>query len=206
MLRIIHLIRAKNQPVFGPPPSAEKTEKDPSLKIHSTVTHHGFVSSLWWKLSEQTDNSATFTLDPKDYPSPYADFEISLTVTLTDATHVSTLNVKNTGQDVFPFTCAFHTYFAVKIPVIISGIPGGTIMTHNRTFEETTWDGGDMEISGLTMQSLLDCAVPITLVDGGRKVKLESKGMSGWTLWNPGETSGSTTFNDLTDMLPEDKV
>merc|ERR1719231_85610 len=79
------------------------------------IQQHGFARNLDWEVAEQSAESVVFRLTENEYTLamwPF-EFEAKYAVTLKDDSLATELTVTNTGDKVFDFTAALHSYWSI---------------------------------------------------------------------------------------------
>lgn len=167
---------------------------------------HGFARTRAWELAEQRtgDDFALVTLRLTDDDEtralwPHA-FSAELTVVLENERLDIELEIENTGHAPFAFTCALHTYLAVREVenVRLEGLYGHEYRDaadHGQLKRDT----GDV----LTVESEVDrvyheLSRPLLLRDTDRSLGIQVEGFPDVVVWNPWEAKAAA-LADLPD-------
>ncbi len=165
-------------PWFGPHPHGGDTPA------------HGFVRARPWRVvSAHADDSGTrMTLTPAEaaaHPAwPHA-AEVSLEIVLGRSLTLS-LTTRNTGSSEFALTQALHSYFRVQdiAAVQVDGL-------HNAPFLDQLDPGalkcesGPVGIAREVDRIYQELKDPITIVEGRRRIMIQSRGSRSAVVWNP---------------------
>ena len=155
---------------------------------------HGFARVSNWRVAdsgvEQGWAFAVFALEPADLaPEHAAAWPHGFALALRVAIHANELRmrfeVRNAGQDAFPFAAALHTYH------LVGDI--GTVRINGVEREE-------LAITGKFDQVYEDVAPPLALVDGGLVLTVRQEGFTDAVVWNPGAEDAAA----LSDMADEE--
>lgn len=158
----------------------------PQFAARGTGMRHGFARVSTWRLGDNGDGFAEFSLAEGDLAPaiaaawPYS-FALALRVeVLADELRFS-LEVRNPGAQAFPFSAALHTYFMVDriANAAIDGVQDG---------EMIITDKYDHIHFGITDA--------IVLRSGMGALKLEQQGFPDAVVWNPGAADSAA----LADM------
>lgn len=164
--------------------------------------NHGFARNSVWQIKDVViDKSGIcveLLLSGKDC-SPVWPFSFAVTQVLKFSnTFSQQLIIENTGNSVFQFTDALHTYFAVSHPKNVA-LPD----LNHASFDDKIADN-----SGCPSADVLDCVGPIdkiyyhnasaTLFDRGlkRAIEIKKTNSAQWVLWNPG-VEIATSMSDI---------
>jgi glucose-6-phosphate 1-epimerase len=164
----------------------------PQFAERGNGMRHGFARvSTWRALDQGEQNGAAFAvlgLNQADlapgvaaaWPSP---FELTLRVAVHGAELSMTLDVRNTGQQPFPFSAALHTYHQVEDveAVRIEGVQSETLA-----------------ITDKLDQVFENIAGPITCDTGSDTLHLQQSGFTDAVVWNPG-AADAAALSDLED-------
>ncbi|MEM7404179.1 MAG: D-hexose-6-phosphate mutarotase [Pseudomonadota bacterium] len=164
---------------------------------------HGFARNLRWTLIEQSEAHARLTLAASDVTRalwPH-EFEVTYTVTADDRALSLALDVRNTGQAPFDFAAALHTYFAVNdIDAAeihgLNGVEGFDNNHRNIVFAE---GAPSLRFAGEVDRVFFDAPRSLELLDGERKLRIESETFPDAVVWNPGAEKSAA----LSDMEPD---
>lgn len=155
---------------------------------------HGFARVNNWRVEdsgvEQGWAFAVFALEPSDLaPAHAAAWPHGFALRLRVAIHANELSmrleVRNAGQDAFPFAAALHTYH------LVGDI--GTVRINGVEREE-------LAITGKFDQVYEGVTPPLALVDGGLVLTVRQEGFTDSVVWNPGVEDAAA----LSDMADEE--
>lgn len=166
----------------------------PQFATRGSFMRHGFARVSTWRLEdggvEDGAAYAVFGLTEADIAPELAAawphrFALALRVTVRGGELRMALEVRNTGDDAFPFAAALHTYHAVEAigKVRIDGVEPGTLA-----------------ISGKLDKVYEDIGGTIVLDTGSGVLKLEQKGFADAVVWNPGAADAAA----LADMADDE--
>jgi glucose-6-phosphate 1-epimerase len=179
----------------------------PQFSDRGPLPKHGFARSMAWEITGQVhdagtvtarfrlhDNAATFAI------WPYR-FVAELAVTVGGPALAMSLDVQNTGAEIFDFTAALHTYLCVA-DVAETAVLG----LQDTAFLDTTAGGGEGVQGALELHfdgevDRIYFAVPheLYLRDPARRLAVHAAGFPDVVTWNPGPAKGAT----LADLEPE---
>lgn len=157
------------------------------------MRQHGFARRVKWSLLEKEEGKdeavAKFCLEPNDYTlEMWADvvFYLTFTVKLSGNKLLLDFNVKNTWENPFKFTCAFHTYFNCDIDKVeVKGLKG---CKYNDTLDEgkTKEEAGDFVKFGANVDRVYrNVTWPVTFnMSQNKTVSIESN-VTDCVVWNP---------------------
>ncbi len=182
-------------PWFGP---------DPEDKGRAS---HGFVRNRMWDLlsTEKTaDGDIKVKLGVTDSEETRAiwphSFELVIEITIGAQLAVALLT-KNTGDQAFSITQAFHTYFSTGdiSQVIVSGLDNAPYIDKVDNGAEKT-QHGDIRISEEVDRVYTNVKPELSIEDGelGRHIRISTTGSSTAIVWNPWKEI-STKMADLED-------
>ncbi|MGE0115141.1 MAG: D-hexose-6-phosphate mutarotase [Steroidobacteraceae bacterium] len=168
---------------------------------------HGFARTAQWQQVSGTaasvdsvlfhlrDSEATHAIWPYPFMAEYA-------VTLGRDTLVIKLSIHNTGQQMFTFTAALHTYLRVRNvdDVAIMGLQG----LHYRDSAVGGMDALEaasaLRIAGEVDRIYFGASRPIQVREPGqRAVECSATGFADAVIWNPGAVKAAA----LNDLEPE---
>jgi glucose-6-phosphate 1-epimerase len=167
-------------------PQFEKKGPDRSLP------RHGFARNRPWTLDSQSHSAshaqATFQLTDNDETRalwPHG-FELELTVSVSGTELELELYVHNTGTTAWPFSAALHTYLAISglDAVRLQGLEGCEY-TDSLTGFEGIEDHPEKRFSD-EFDRIYDKATNLLLMDGTRRLSVQSDNLSDAVVWNPG--------------------
>jgi glucose-6-phosphate 1-epimerase len=171
-------------PWFGPHPS------DPRAPAH------GFARISEWTLVEAQESSAGtlllgFSLDQRDLPLPpreqygfHATYRVILGAELT-----MTLEIENTGADLFRFEDALHTYFTVGDieRVAIAGLESTDYLDKTAGSERRTQPDEPVRFSSETDRIYVETSAVCVVHDPvlQRRIVVSKDGSRSTVVWNP---------------------
>lgn len=176
-------------------------------KPRPQLPNHGFARTSLWQVTEtsRTGDVIQLQLSLQDNAQtremwPHA-FKLSLDIKISDQLELS-LTAKNTGSELFQFSQAMHTYFAVSDieQIAVSGLEGvnyiDTVGGDNKVHQQS----GAIQVSNETDRIYTDFSDDVQLQDIGfnRAVDIQSSGSKTTVVWNPWEVI-STEMKDLND-------
>jgi glucose-6-phosphate 1-epimerase len=158
----------------------------PQFAARGTGMRHGFARVSTWRLGDNGDGYAEFTLTQSDLAPGVAEawphaFNLTLRVeVLLDELRFS-LSVHNTGATAFPFSSALHSYFMID------------------RLANTAIDGvqeGEMLITDKYDHIYFNQDRSIVLRSGMGALRLDQQGFTDAVVWNPGAADSAA----LADM------
>ncbi|MEO1791984.1 MAG: D-hexose-6-phosphate mutarotase [Cyanobacteria bacterium J06629_19] len=169
-------------PWFGP---------DPEGKGRAS---HGFVRNRMWTLLSVEpvttgETKVRLGMSPSEETLaiwPYQ-FDLVMEVIVGEQLTV-TLTTKNTGDEAFPLTQAFHTYFGVgdisKVKVL--GLEGKQYLDKPDGGAQKVQEGA-IEVAGEVDRVYMDVPSELVVEDSalGRKIRINSTGSKTAIVWNP---------------------
>lgn len=174
----------------------------PQFADRGPLPKHGLVRTARWapahESSSDQEHSVAFELAIA--PGQFADWPHACHLALKaeaaqDGLRLS-LQVTNTGNDVFTWTGGLHPYFAVDDvqACSVTGLAGLPIQ--DRYDASLTTEPDDTPSWGnQPFERLYDACPPLTLFTGSRRLALTASGFEQWMVWNPGQEGG--------DALPD---
>jgi len=164
----------------------------PQFAERGSGMRHGFARVSNWRVLETgLDNGrafALFALDAADLDPQHAQaWPHGFALTLRVAIHANELSmrfeVRNTGDDAFPFAAALHTYHLVDdiATVRINGVEREELVITDKI---------DRVYEGI--------APPLALVDGGLMLTIRQEGFTNAVVWNPG-VADAAALADMAD-------
>jgi len=155
------------------------------------IKQHGFARrSGWTFVSETSDKdkaTAVFTLEPNDYTMemwPHQ-FLLTFTVTIDMNKLLLDLNVKNTSEEAYDFTSAFHTYFISDVSTLkIGGLQGKTFADSLKDRAEFTEEREFVTIEENVDQIYRNINWPVTYTKNDKVVSISSN-TTDCVVWNP---------------------
>lgn len=160
------------------------------------LPQHGFARKSEWELAENegsSDDPASVKLVLKDDHRtreqwPYH-FRTELTVTIDDKSLEVKLAVFNTGDELFSFTAALHTYLAVADirETAIRGFTGKWYLDKTQGGNETKDEAKKLVISDETDRVYLKAPKKVEVEDRGneRRIEIRAAGFKDAVVWNP---------------------
>ncbi|MBC7702255.1 D-hexose-6-phosphate mutarotase [Aquabacterium sp.] len=171
-----------------------------------SLPRHGFVRNRAWQLESQRQGTehaqATFQLADSDETRalwPHG-FELELTVSVSGAQLDLELYVNNSGNTVWPFSAALHTYLAVAdlTRVRLHGLEGHPYID-NLLNSEAVEDHPEKSFSG-EFDRIYEKASSLLLTEGKRRLQIQSDNLPDAVVWNPGPDQCAA----LSDMPVDD--
>ena len=182
-------------PWFGP----HKTDSD--------KPQHGFARLMYWEVVSTSTNASaesvvklglTSSEETKAY-WPH-DFYAELTFVVGKKLTV-TLNVTNTSDQPFDYTCALHSYYSLSAidSISIEGLKGLTYY-NQLTSENDVQKEEKLEITEALTRHYLNTETPVIIDDSAfrRRIKVDKTGSKVTTVWNPGAET-CANIGDLPD-------
>src|SRR2546429_1571713 len=160
------------------------------------LPQHGFARKTEWQIAETTDSSD----DPSSVKLLLADdhrtrelwpyhFRTELTVTIDEKSLQVKLDAFNTGDELFSFTAALHTYLAVADirETAIRGFTGKWYLDKTQGGNETKDEAKKLVISDETDRVYLKAPKKVEVEDRGnsRRVEIRAAGFKDAVVWNP---------------------
>lgn len=179
----------------------------PQFNERGPLPRHGFVRNRPWMLArvetgaddalavlQLTDDEATRALWPHR-------FVLELTVCVRGDRLDVELAVSNAGDDAFGFMAALHTYLRVAEveAVRLSGLSGGRyedFVTGTSRLDEAA----AVRIEAETDRIYFGATSPLELVDGARRLRIESAHFPDVVVWNPWQDKCAA----IADLAPAD--
>ena len=167
---------------------------------------HGFVRTKAWQLESlaQQASEVVVTLATENDATTRTwwphDFHTTLRITVGAALKLE-LVVANTGETVFHFEAALHTYNRVAdaANITIRGLDQISYLD-NRDNNASKLQSGDFHFTRDTDNAYLDTQSPVEILDPvlHRRIRLEKQGSRTTVVWNPWQED-ATKFADLGD-------
>jgi glucose-6-phosphate 1-epimerase len=175
----------------------------PQFSTEGPLPRHGFARTSRWEMQDQTETGViTFTLRDSDATRAIwpASFLATLTVRISGQQLATTLSVENTGQQLFHFTAALHTYLRVDDigQAEIVGLHGGRYRVSSAPGELRFDNEEVLRIEGEMDRVYVDAPPRLTLREPGRELTIESTNFPDAVIWNPGAQKAAA----LDDMEP----
>lgn len=154
---------------------------------------HGFARISDWEVrGTEIDGGASrirLGLSDNQYTSslwPHA-FDLVFIITVDEEVHLE-LIAKNTGEEDFTISQAFHSYYHVSEinKVWAQGLDGCTYIDKVDNFQKKS-QRGRLEIKGETDRVYVDTAGDCLIHDPGleRKIRIKKQGSTSTVIWNP---------------------
>ena len=166
-----------------------KNEENPDLQTH------GFARNMLWDidnafLDESGETTVVFSLTQNEYTHqfwPY-DFELTLTLKVGKTLKLS-LETKNTGEEAFSITQAFHPYFSISeiSQVKVNGLGEVDYLDKVTGASEMMTQVGDIIIDQEVDRIYIDAPSETLIHDtkSDRNITIQSKGSATTVVWNP---------------------
>lgn len=174
----------------------------PQFADQGPLPKHGFARNRRWTLVSADASSATLRLTDSDETRemwPHA-FAAELTVTIGGAGMEVALELENTGDGVFAFTAALHTYLRVDevSRASIFGLRGTRYRDKTENGAEFVENGAALRIAGEVDRMYLDAPHTVEMREPHRVLEVRSAGFPDVVVWNPWVEGGA----GLKDMEP----
>lgn len=177
----------------------------PQFAQQGALPKHGFARNRRWELvGEPGPGTATLRLrDDAETRAlwPHA-FQLELTVELQADSLRMAMRVENTGDDLFAFTAALHTYLRVGEveQAVLQGLGGATYRSTVEGVDGAAQPAPELRISGEVDRIYFDAPRHLVLRDPslGRVIQIQGDGFSDVVVWNPWADLAAT----LPDMQP----
>ena len=168
----------------------------PQFENTGPLPQHGFARKTEWQLAENAETSD----DPSTVKLVLADdhrtrelwpyhFRTELTATIDEKSLQVKLDVFNTGDELFSFTTALHTYIAVADirESAIRGFTGKWYLDKTQGGNETKDEAKKLVISDETDRVYLKGPKKVEVEDRGneRRIEIRSAGFKDAVVWNP---------------------
>jgi len=159
------------------------------------IQQHGFARNVDWDIVETTDTTAVFSLTETEYTTamwPYK-FQVLYTVTLADDALKTEFCVTNTGDKMFDFTAALHTYWSCtdigKIKISSPDFAGATYLDKMLSPPADVKSESDtLTISKEVDSVYAGVSGDVVLADAGRSRPMTISNEIGWSdtvVWSP---------------------
>ena len=173
---------------------------------NKTKPAHGFARISNWEVrGTEIDGEAsriTFGLSENQYTRslwPHA-FDLEFVIRVGKELHLD-LIAKNTGEEDFTITQAFHSYFRVSEikNIYVQGLEGSNYIDKVDSFKEK-YQEGQVEIVKETDRIYCKTATDCVIHDPGlkRKIRIKKDGSRSTVIWNPWAAKAHK-MNDLDD-------
>ena len=168
----------------------------PQFANTGPLPQHGFARKSEWKVvddgnSGEESSSVRLELEDDHRTRELWDhhFRTELQVTIDDKTLEVKLTATNTGDDIFTFTAALHTYIAVADirEAAIRGLTGKWYLDKTQGGIETKDEAKKLVISDETDRVYLKAPKKIEVEDRGndRRIEVRATGFKDAVIWNP---------------------
>ena len=168
----------------------------PQFDQRGTLPKHGFARNREWRVVSQSEGAVALELTHDDDTQriwPHQ-FRARIVVVLERNALDVRLEVENRGSAPFEFTGALHTYLRVgdRAAAHLDGLAGVGYLDHRSGSSSNDAQGAlPIEAIGRTYRTP---ALTLALVEGRRRVDIDSRGFENVVVWNPGT---ATVFTDL---------
>ncbi|MCX9156582.1 D-hexose-6-phosphate mutarotase [Niveibacterium sp. 24ML] len=178
----------------------------PQFGSRGPLPKHGFVRTVEWDFDSGRSGSdfatATMALGDDDVSReiwPHA-FHAELTVLLSGKRLDVELGVRNPGDETISFTCALHSYLAVREveEAQIQGLRGLRYLDATKGTEHRE-SGTELMIEAETDRIYFDAQKPVLVSERGRSLGLSAENLPDVVVWNPWEHL-SATLPDMTKL------
>jgi glucose-6-phosphate 1-epimerase len=160
------------------------------------LPQHGFARKSEWQLAENADSSddpssvkLVLTDDHKTRELWPYHFRTELTAKIDDKSLQVKLDVFNTGDELFSFTSALHTYIAVADirESALRGFGGKWYLDKTQGGNETKDDAKKLVINDETDRVYLKAPKKVEIEDRGneRRIEVRAAGFKDAVVWNP---------------------
>jgi len=156
------------------------------------IKQHGFARRCEWTVQSAQSSKdkavAVFTLEPNDYTMemwPHK-FLLTFTVTIEKNTLLLDFNVKNTSEEKYDFTSAFHTYFELSdvSTLKIKGLQGKKYLDSLFDGKEFTEEREAVTIAENVDRIYQNVEWPVSYNKDGKQVQISSN-VPDCVVWNP---------------------
>jgi glucose-6-phosphate 1-epimerase len=171
----------------------------PQFANTGPLPQHGFARKTEWQLVDNPENpegseeqSSVKLVLTDDHRSrelwPYH-FRTELTATIDEKSLTVKLDVFNTGDEVFSFTSALHTYIAIADirETALRGFTGKWYLDKTQGGNETKDEAKKLVITDETDRVYLKAPKKVEVEDRGndRRIEVRSAGFKDAVVWNP---------------------
>ena len=168
----------------------------PQFANTGPLPQHGFARKAEWQLAANSDSadelsSAKLVLvdDRRTREQWPYHFRTELTVTIDDKSLQVKLAAFNTGDELFSFTAALHTYLSVADirETAIRGFTGKWYLDKTQGGNETKDEAKKLVISDETDRVYLKAPKKVQVEDRGneRRIEIRTAGFTDAVVWNP---------------------
>ena len=178
----------------------------PQFNVRGPGLRHGFARVSTWRLTNSGGDGGKsfleFSLNRNDLAPEHAQswphaFELSLRFTLHGDALEFDFKVRNSGEQVFPFGVALHTYYDVGhlAATSISGLQHRRYTDHH--LNTLTQEHPALHFTE-KHDRLYQSTPALTLNTANATLRLEQQGYDNWVVWNPGQADAAA-LADLAD-------
>jgi len=184
----------------------------PNFGPWSQGPQHGFARIQRWQVEQQPatdasgDVTAVFLLIDNEETRALWDFKFELRykVTLLDSGFTTSLQVTNSGQKAFDFTCLLHTYFQVDNidNVRVTGLSGSTYVDKVQDGAQDKETRQQLSISDNVDSIYMDTQDEhriCNVTDEGKALRLVKTNMPDTVVWNPWKAKAAA-MSDMGDQ------
>ncbi|HUQ98697.1 MAG TPA: D-hexose-6-phosphate mutarotase [Gemmatimonadaceae bacterium] len=168
----------------------------PQFANTGPLPQHGFARKAEWQLAENGDGSEesssvklVLTDDHKTRELWNHHFRTELVVTLGETSLEVKLQATNTGDDIFSFTAALHTYLAVADirETALRGLTGKWYLDKTQGGIETKDEAKKLVVSDEIDRVYLKAPKKVEVEDrgNGRRIEVRAAGFKDAVVWNP---------------------
>ena len=168
----------------------------PQFANIGALPQHGFARKSEWQLADNADSSEdpssvklVFTDDHKTRELWPYHFRTELTVTIDDKSLDLKFEAFNTGDELFTFTAALHTYIAVADirESAIRGFTGKWYLDKTQGGNETKDEAKKLVIYDEADRVYLKAPKNVEVEDRGneRRIEVRAEGFKDTVVWNP---------------------
>lgn len=167
----------------------------PQFASEGPLPKHGFARTARWELIERNPAAATLRLSdsPETLAVWPAAFELQLRVEVGGARLKLALSVRNTGSEIFRFTAALHSYFAINEigAVRLEGLSGCRYRDSANGNAPGLQGSGSLTIDGEFDRIYFDTPPTLNLCEGERRLRIGQAGFCDTVVWNPGASKAA---------------
>ncbi len=179
----------------------------PQFADSGPLPRHGWLRTTEWQLLEtESDEPSSVTFCTADTEAsrkiwPYR-YEAELTVTLAEKDIEIRLLVTNSGEEMYAFTAALHTYLSVGDITYaeLMGLAGTSYIDKVAAGALKTHRDRELRVTTETDRIYLGAPSPLRFMDNARDttVEIARSGFPHIVVWNPWETATSKLY-DMND-------
>lgn len=187
------LLFMSSQAIFQPPKAIRGGVPVcfPQFADFGPLGQHGFARNSHFEVVDSDGCSVTLLLrhDGEQHAAfPHA-FELRVRIALCDESFLQSLEVRNTGAQPMPFTCALHTYYRVSDigNVVVEGLQGVDYLDSAAGRVKKTEEQAAISIGQEVDRIYLGAPDSIKIRDAGngRCIEVRKHGLPDAVLWNP---------------------